>query len=133
MGATEPSVRKSGNPVRDSAFLYYRTNPFQGRGATLLISRQKPHRQTSVATSAIEGLKKGCGFENINRLRYLRLDKLSFARRHGSLVFSGLAIYSGLTLLILILIYQKIPPRISQTISKARLVEANYGSASIFT
>jgi hypothetical protein len=97
--------------------------PMQCRGATLLISRQKPHRQISVGGAAIDGLKERRSLENVNRLRDLRLDKLPFARRHGGLVFGGLVIYSGLALLILILIYQKIPPRISQTISQVRFAE----------
>ena len=86
-----------------------------------------------VGGAAIDGLKERRSLENVNRLRYLRLDELPFARRHLGLVFAGLVIYSGLALLILILIYQEIPPGISQTFSMFRFVEANYGSASTFT
>jgi hypothetical protein len=86
-----------------------------------------------VGGAAIDGLKERRSLENVNRLRDLRLDERPFARRHPGLVFAGFVIYSGLALLILILIYQKIPPRMSQTISQVRFAEANYGSASTFT
>ena len=71
-------------------------------------------RQRSVSGAAIDRLEESCSFQNVNRLRYLRLNKLPFPRRYDSLVFGGLVIHRGLALPILILIYQKIPPRMSQ-------------------
>jgi hypothetical protein len=50
-------------------------------------------RQISVGRATIEGLEEGRGLENVNRLRYLRLDKLPFSRGHGGLIFGGLVIH----------------------------------------
>ena len=75
-------------------------------------------RQVSVGRPAIDRLKESCGLQNVNRLRYLRLDKLPFARRQGCLVFGGLVVHLRSAWRILILICQEIPPGLSQTKSK---------------
>src|SRR6266545_1770438 len=97
-------------------------------------------RQISVGSASIDGLKEGRGLEHVNRLRYLRLDKLLFVRGQGCLVFGDLVVRWRSVLRILILICQEIPPGLSQTNSKVtgaapslRVSEANYGRASIFT
>src|SRR2546422_9170486 len=98
------------------------------------------HRQISVGAATIYGLKEGRGLENVNRLRYLRLDELPFARGHGCLVFGGLVVHQRSALGILILICQEIPPGLSQINQKLRALDpslplsvANYGRASTFT
>lgn len=66
----------------------------------------KPQWGDSVGGAAVDGLKEGCGLQNVNRLRYLRLDELPFDRRLGSLFFGSLVIRQRRCLWILILICQ---------------------------
>ena len=70
---------------------------------------RKAMRQVSVGRPAIDRLEESCSFQNVNRLRYLRLDKLAFARRQGCLAF-GFVVHLRSAWRILILIYQEIPP-----------------------
>ena len=92
-------------------------------------------RQRSVSGAAIDRLEESCSFQNVNRLRYLRLNKLPFPRRYDSLVFGGLVIHRGLALPILILIVQQIPPvliKLKLCLPVLLLVQP-YGRASTFT
>lgn len=75
----------------------------------------KSLRLTSVCGTAIYCLKEGRGLEHVDRLGYLRFDKLPFARGYECLVFAGLVVHERSALRILILVCQEIPPGMSQT------------------
>jgi hypothetical protein len=46
----------------------------------------------SIGGSAIDGLEEGRSLEDVNRLRYLRFDELSFTRGNGTQGFVTVAV-----------------------------------------